>query len=157
MKRHIRSTLCDMTRRNEACHTISYVTHMNVTFQILCGMPHWDESCHTEWHDSSNMSYKRMWRFICCAACLIHLCDIWGESCHSVTLRDMTRLNEACHTIFEIRHIHLCDSGDFQEKNVFRRRKNRILPLRCGSLNASPKVVHRPRSESPLHFDIRNI
>jgi len=48
-------------------------------------------------------------------------------------------------------------SGDFWEQNVFRRRKNRILPLRCGSSNASPKVVHRPRCQSPLHFDIRNI
>jgi len=30
-------------------------------------------------------------------------------------------------------------------------------PLRCGSPNASPEVVHRPRSQSPLHFDIRNM
>ena len=29
-------------------------------------------------------------------------------------------------------------SGDFWKKNVFGRRKNRILPLRCGSPNASP-------------------
>ena len=29
-------------------------------------------------------------------------------------------------------------SGDFREKNVFRRRKNWILPLRCCSPNASP-------------------
>jgi len=47
-------------------------------------------------------------------------------------------------------------SGDFWEKNVFRRRKNQMLPLRCGSPNASPEVVHRPRSGSPLHFDIWN-
>jgi len=31
-------------------------------------------------------------------------------------------------------------SGDFRKKNVFRRKENRILPLRCGSPNASPKV-----------------
>ena len=43
------------------------------------------------------------------------------------------------------------------KKNVFRRRKNRNLSLRCGSPNASPEVVHRPRSQSPLHFDIGNI
>ena len=48
-------------------------------------------------------------------------------------------------------------SGDFWGKSVFWRRKNRILPLRCGSPNASPKDVHRPRSQSPLHFDIRII
>jgi len=30
-------------------------------------------------------------------------------------------------------------------------------PLRCGSPNASPEVVHRSRSQSPLHFDIRNM
>ena len=29
--------------------------------------------------------------------------------------------------------------------------------LRCGSLFASPEVVHRTRSQSPLHFDIRNM
>ena len=33
----------------------------------------------------------------------------------------------------------------------------RKSPLRCGSPNASPEVVHRPRSQSRLHFDIRNI
>ena len=33
----------------------------------------------------------------------------------------------------------------------------RILPLRCGFPHASTEVVHRPRSRSPLHFDIRNI
>ena len=44
-----------------------------------------------------------------------------------------------------------------RKTNVFRRRKNRGLPLRCGSPRARPEVVHRPRSQSPLHFDIRNI
>jgi len=48
-------------------------------------------------------------------------------------------------------------SGDFRGKNVFRRRKNLILPLRCGSPNASPEVVHRPRYQFPLHFDMWNI
>jgi len=37
-------------------------------------------------------------------------------------------------------------SGDFRGKPVFRRSKNRILPLRCGSPNASPEIVHRLRS-----------
>ena len=41
----------------------------------------------------------------------------------------------------------------FDKKNVFRRRKNRILPLRFDSPSASTEVVHRPRSQSPLHFD----
>jgi len=44
--------------------------------------------------------------------------------------------------------------GKIREKNVFRRRTNRILPLRFGSPSASTEVVHRPRSQSPLHFDI---
>jgi len=44
-----------------------------------------------------------------------------------------------------------------REKNMFGCRKNQMLPLRCGSRNASPAVVHRPRSWSLLHFDIRNI
>jgi len=48
-------------------------------------------------------------------------------------------------------------SGDFRGKNVFRHRKNRIFSLRCGSPHASPEVVHRLRSQSPLHFDIRNM
>jgi len=42
----------------------------------------------------------------------------------------------------------------FLRRNTFLPRKS---PLRIGSPNASPEVVHRPRSESPLHFDIRNI
>jgi len=46
-------------------------------------------------------------------------------------------------------------SGDFRKKNVLRRRKNRILPWRCGSANASSEVVHRSRSQSSLHFGIR--
>jgi len=29
-------------------------------------------------------------------------------------------------------------------------------PLRIGFPSASTEVVHRPRSQSPLHFDIRN-
>jgi len=32
--------------------------------------------------------------------------------------------------------------------------ENRDLALRCGFPNASPEVVHRPRSHSHLHFDI---
>jgi len=44
-----------------------------------------------------------------------------------------------------------------RKKNVFWRRKNRILPLRCVSPNANTEVVHSPRPQSPLHFDIRNI
>jgi len=43
------------------------------------------------------------------------------------------------------------------ETNVFRRRKNQILPLRCGSPNASTKAAHRPRSPPPPHSDIRHI
>jgi len=48
-------------------------------------------------------------------------------------------------------------NGKIWGKNVFWRRKNRILPLRWGSPSASTEVVHSPRSQSPLHFDIRNI
>jgi len=48
-------------------------------------------------------------------------------------------------------------SGDFWKKNVFQCRKNWIWSLRWGSPNASPEVVHRPRSESPLNFKIGNI
>ena len=48
-------------------------------------------------------------------------------------------------------------NGKIREKNVFRRRKNRILPLCWGLLTESAEVVHKPRSRSPLHFDIRNI
>jgi len=47
--------------------------------------------------------------------------------------------------------------GKIRGKNVFWRRKNRILPLRCGSPSASTEIVHSPRSRSSLHFDIRNI
>ena len=42
----------------------------------------------------------------------------------------------------------------FLRRNTF---SPQILPLRFGSSSASPEVVHRPRSKSPLHFDFRNI
>ena len=42
----------------------------------------------------------------------------------------------------------------FLRRNTFFFRKS---PLRIGSPNASTEVVHRPRSQSLLHFDIRNI
>ena len=51
----------------------------------------------------------------------------------------------------------LQSSGDLREKNVFRHRKNQILPLRSGSPKARTEVMHSPRSQSPLHFDIRSI
>ena len=47
--------------------------------------------------------------------------------------------------------------GRMWEKIVFERRKNRILPLHFDSPNASTEVVHRPTSQSPLLFNIRNI
>jgi len=47
--------------------------------------------------------------------------------------------------------------GDFRLKNVFGRKFCWKLPMHCGILFASTEVVHRPRSGSPLHFDIRNI
>jgi len=43
------------------------------------------------------------------------------------------------------------------KKTCFARRKNRDLALRSDSLFASTHKVHRHRSQSPLHFDIRNI
>jgi len=42
-------------------------------------------------------------------------------------------------------------------KNVFCRRIRQNLPMLRGILSASTEVVHRPRSDPPLHFDIRNI
>ena len=44
-----------------------------------------------------------------------------------------------------------------RKKNVFRRRKNRILPLCMGFRSGRTEDVYRPRSQSPLHFDIRHI
>jgi len=43
------------------------------------------------------------------------------------------------------------------KKMCFSRRKNRNLTLCSRSLFASTPNVHRPRSQSPFHFDIRNI
>ena len=51
----------------------------------------------------------------------------------------------------------LLRNGKIRGENVFRRRKKWILPLRCSYPNASTKVLHTPRSQSPLHFDVRNI
>ena len=48
-------------------------------------------------------------------------------------------------------------NGDFRIKTYFARRKNRNLALRSASVFASIHKEHRPTSQSPLHFDIRNI
>jgi len=43
------------------------------------------------------------------------------------------------------------------KNKCFARRKNRNLALRSSSLFASTRNVHIPRSQSPFHFDTRNI
>ena len=48
-------------------------------------------------------------------------------------------------------------SADFQFKNVFGRRIRWKLALRSGILFENTELMHRPRSDSPLHFDINNI
>jgi len=48
-------------------------------------------------------------------------------------------------------------SADFRFLNVFGCRIRRKSTLRSGFLFASIEVMHRPRSDSPLHFDTRNI
>jgi len=40
---------------------------------------------------------------------------------------------------------------------ALRFRKNRNLALHCDFFLTSTQKVHRPRSQSPLHFDIRNM
>ena len=62
-----------------------------------------------------------------------------------------------CAQLRSLRLENECAMAKIRKKNVFRRRKNRILPLRFGSSSARTEVVHRPRSQSPLHFDIGNI
>ena len=47
-------------------------------------------------------------------------------------------------------------SGDFQKKRVSTQEKSDFAIVLKFS-NASTEVVHRPRSQSNLHFDIRNI
>jgi len=47
-------------------------------------------------------------------------------------------------------------NAKFQKKTCFARRQNLNLALRSGSLVAGTQNVQRPRSQSPLHFDIRN-
>ena len=48
-------------------------------------------------------------------------------------------------------------SGDFRFKNMFSRKIRRHSPLRSGIILASPEVMHRPRSDYPLPFDIKDI
>jgi len=48
-------------------------------------------------------------------------------------------------------------SADFWFLNVFGCKIRRKLALRSGILFASTERVHIPRSDFPLHFDIRNI
>jgi len=45
----------------------------------------------------------------------------------------------------------------FRVLNVFGRKIRQNSPLRSGIFFASPEVMHRPRSHSPLHFDKGNI
>jgi len=47
----------------------------------------------------------------------------------------------------------LLHGADFRFKNVFGRKIDRKSALRSGIPFASPEVVHRPRSNSLLHFD----
>jgi len=42
-------------------------------------------------------------------------------------------------------------------ENVFRRKICQILPMHRGIRFASTELVHRPRSDSPLHSDVGNI
>ena len=51
----------------------------------------------------------------------------------------------------------LLRSTDFRFLNVFGRNIHRKSVLRSGILFASTEVMHRPRSDSSLHFDMRNI
>jgi len=46
--------------------------------------------------------------------------------------------------------------GDFRLKNLFGRKIHRNSPMHSSTLFASNEVVHRPTSDSLLHFDIRN-
>ena len=48
-------------------------------------------------------------------------------------------------------------SADFLFWNVFGCKNRRKSALHSGILFASPEVMHKPRSDSPLHFDTRNI
>jgi len=54
------------------------------------------------------------------------------------------------------KRIPLC-SADFKILNVFGRKIRQSSPLHSGILFASPEVMHRPRSHSPLQFDKGNI
>jgi len=44
-----------------------------------------------------------------------------------------------------------------QKSNAFGRKIRQKSALRSGILFASTEVMHRPKSDSSLHFDIRNI
>ena len=48
-------------------------------------------------------------------------------------------------------------SADFWFLNVFGRKICWMSTLRSGILFASPEVMHRPRSDTPLYFDIWNM
>ena len=61
------------------------------------------------------------------------------------------------HKCVEYIQICTCTHKVVPGKKRVSTQKNRILPLRSGSSSASTEVVHRPRSQSPLHFDIRNM
>ena len=62
--------------------------------------------------------------------------------------------SRSCHRKWDLFIVYVKKNPIFPASKYIFFRKS---PLRCGPPNASPKVVHRPRSQSPLHFDIRNI
>jgi len=60
------------------------------------------------------------------------------------------------HTVGTCTRMWLC-GADFRLKNVFDHKIRPKSALRSGILFTSFKVVHRPRSVSPLHFDSQHI
>ena len=80
------------------------------------------------------------------------LAAIWAVSCGGVGYFSNERGFSVESNLQRISSMKNSDFSCVEIRYFFRK-----WPMRCGSPNASPEVVHRPRSQSPLHFDIRNI
>ena len=89
-------------------------------------------------HSSKKIVFCRLQQLFCLNSKIFHYAKCRGDWDLGLYTTSVLALGERMR------------DGKIRGKNVFRRRKNRILPLRCGSPSASTEVVYSPRS--PLHI-----
>ena len=94
--------------------------------------------------------------------------QVWPWLGRSLFSTNFVEFDKRCHSSNQQAEIFMNETNMRRFESVFTnritprkktrlaRRKNRILPSLNGFINANTPKVHRSRSQSPLHFDIRN-